>query len=493
MFSNTMADYFEENTATAKVTKASGDIFVAVDGIILIHPGWTIITLTLSNPRNLTVLHELTVNSAAIECLARQTSPGEIEVEINDASVGEEYDLILALRSSDGLRDFAPHVIRLRCVSSGAVFLPGADLSKIGGEYSLDGEYYLTSDVTLPGSWNPIGPFTGNLDGGGHIVVINGFDSSPNKGLFGSTDGAEIKNLNIVLNSVDINSTAAGAAGGVTGTAKNTTLENITVTGSMAVVRENTGQVGGLVGEFPDGFGTNSLTRCAAHVNITATLKERGDVGGLVGKFGHDLSAAIEECYSTGNINVTLEDPFVMLFAGGLVGLVDGDAQVNITNSYATGNVSASMSSDPDEVAVGGLIGQLRVGLSKTVRYCYASGTVSSSRPKGSAGGLCGEVALGSTAQGSAALSPAVSGGQDGWRGRVVGYVTGTLTGNIANSAMTVNGSTVMGGAANNENGANTVPAAFRSQSSYTALGWDFTTVWKMNPAAPHYPILRWQ
>jgi hypothetical protein len=372
-----------------------------------------------------------------------------------------------------------------------------SDLADIGVSAPLGGDYRLNSDITLSGNWTPIGtsgsPFTGTFDGNGHTVTITGFNpSAPQAGFFGSTNGAVISNLNIELDSVTINN-VTGSAGGVVGAAKNTTLENVAVTGSMVVSRNAGGEVGGLVGKFDANGGANRLYRCAANVNITANLRTRGDVGGLLGKLEHNSNAVIEECYSTGNVSVTLLAPS-MLFAGGLAGMIDdANTQITIINSYATGDVSASMSSSPSEMSLSGLVGQLRGGGSKTVRYCYASGTVSSQSPTGSTGGLCGELFANiCTVQDSAALSPAVSGGEAIRGHRVVGHNNGTCTNNIANSAMTVNGSTVSG-AANDGNGADTAPAALTSQPTYAALGWDFAGVWKMNTAAPYYPILRWQ
>jgi hypothetical protein len=36
-----------------------------------------------------------------------------------------------------------------------------------------------------------------------------------------------------------------------------------------------------------------------------------------------------------------------------------------------------------------------------------------------------------------------------------------------------------------------TVLAAFQTEEDYQALGWDFTTVWKMGGEG--YPVLQWQ
>jgi hypothetical protein len=125
LFNNSMSDYFLDNTETVEVTGVAGKTLSAVmtNGTILIPPATeepvTTIGAALLNPRDFTGirLNLSDSGSAAGTAEARQTGPGEIEVDIAGAAEGEEYILTLAMQSPDGLRDFAPFTMRLLCVS----------------------------------------------------------------------------------------------------------------------------------------------------------------------------------------------------------------------------------------------------------------------------------------------------------------------------------------------------------------------------------------
>jgi hypothetical protein len=368
-----------------------------------------------------------------------------------------------------------------------------SDLAAIGGSAPLDGDYQLTGDLVLSG-WTPVGtsgsPFTGTFDGNGHTVTITGFDSSTRAGLFGTTDGAEIKDLDIVLSGVTTEA-AAKQVGGAAGVAYATTFENVTVSGSMTNNTSNA-DIGGLVGQFHLG---GRIYRCSSEVDITANFSTGGSAGGLVGLVPSG-SLSIEECYATGDIVFTANaGMWQNFYVGGLVGFAQNGAQAGIQNCYAAGDLTVCGSnSSVNAFLIGGLIGHVWGG-SHTIENCYASGTVKdeTAGAENRVGGLFGRLESASAfAIHNAALSPSITTAA-GTSFRVVDENSGVLTGNIANSVMTINAAAVTGGAANNQNGEDKSPAELQSQATYTALGWDFATVWKMNTAAPYYPILRWQ
>ena len=151
-----------------------------------------------------------------------------------------------------------------------------------GGEFVLSNNIDLSGYSTSEG-WTPIGnstnSFSGTFDGNGY-VVSNLYINRPNKndqGLFGYTDGAEIKNLGI---------------------------ENFNVTGLT--------NVGGLVGIA--GYSSN-ISNCFTIGKVTGRVL----VGNLIGGSNSDIN----NCYASGK--VTGNSP-----VGGLVGL----SEQSVSNSY---------------------------------------------------------------------------------------------------------------------------------------------------------------
>jgi hypothetical protein len=123
-FDNSMAGYFLDNTEVVAVTgiRAAGAAQPAIirpDGIVFIpskdiEPE-TRLELVLFNPRNFIVRQELLGVPAGRDISARQTGSDVIEVVIKGAERGDEYNLVLAMQSPDGLRDFVPYTIRIQC------------------------------------------------------------------------------------------------------------------------------------------------------------------------------------------------------------------------------------------------------------------------------------------------------------------------------------------------------------------------------------------
>ena len=156
---------------------------------------------------------------------------------------------------------------------------------------------------------------------------------------------------------------------------------------------EGRGEVGALVGR--QGYSSTGIEKCAV---IGGRIQGAGSVGGLV---GYMEESPLQNCYTTCEVIATDS------YAGGIVGshLVGA----SIRSCYATGNISGRYS--------GGIVGQAR-----NVERC---------------------VALGQTVTGASSH-------------RVLSEPNGKL--NVyAWRSMKVNGKTVTGGAANNENGADLV------------------------------------
>ncbi|MDR2028389.1 MAG: DUF5018 domain-containing protein, partial [Treponema sp.] len=170
-FSNSMVDYFLDNTGTVEVTGISGKTQYArmANGIIFIPPSddITIIDVALSNPRNFTIRQEIRGVPPGKNISARQTGPTGIEVAIAGAVLGDEYDLTLAMQSPDGLRDFEPYPLKIQCVSFETALLDcwvddEHPLLNSGGSSFMVKVPYSTETIDLGGT---------TLDSGARLVI----------------------------------------------------------------------------------------------------------------------------------------------------------------------------------------------------------------------------------------------------------------------------------------------------------------------------------
>jgi len=195
--------------------------------------------------------------------------------------------------------------------------------------------------------------YTGNFNGGGHVISKLTINGSYYCGLFGKTDTNSVI-TNVGIEDADITSDGDFVA---------------------ALVANNLGSVvncyagGNVVG--------HKYTGCLAGYNggdITSSHsvgKVSGDsrIGGLAGGNG----GSITECYTACDVNDAR-------WIGGLVGY---NNQGYISNCYATGDVNGMGS-------VGGLVGDSYAGI---IVDCYATGRVNGPVP---VGGLVGSCAIGS-------------------------------------------------------------------------------------------------
>ena len=125
--------------------------------------------------------------------------------------------------------------------------------------------YKLNSDINMQGiAWTPLLNFRGVFDGNNHIIsnlsIVKTFeDSNAYIGLFGSTNGAIIKNLHMVNTNfvVTIKSLGTTQYGGYVGTivgeATYTTIKNVTVNSNIAVDNQTNAYnnyIGGVAGRM---------------------------------------------------------------------------------------------------------------------------------------------------------------------------------------------------------------------------------------------------
>ncbi len=341
------------------------------------------------------------------------------------------------------------------------------------GEYGDDMTplyYELQNNIDLTGiAWEPLGSrdfggsfaFCGVFEGNGYTVSNLTIDkpSESYLGMFSLNEG-EIHDLQLTNVSVLGNVLTGGLVGQNHGP-----ISGCSVSGSVS----GEGYIGGLVGNNYDSDGV--ITECTSSAVVTATGNQGG--GSLVGR----NNGTIENCGASGNVGGGS-------YLGGLVGRTGTSSE--ITASFAAGAVSGS-------VALGGFLGE-NYG---TVTDCYATGAVSGS---GSAvGGLAGintnmiqrcyalGNATGTWAIGglvgtnfssitgvTAAVSDCVAIGSASGTEGMVGPVFGNNTATVLNCLSGL-----------------TTPAA-QAKATYTALSWDFDTVWTIIEGSG-YPTLLWQ
>lgn len=135
--------------------------------------------------------------------------------------------------------------------------------------------FKLTADITLKDDFTPISGFKGTFDGQFHTISGLTVDAaSANIGLFDKLEGATVKNL-IIADADIANSTPDCSAGILAGSAKNSTISCVTVSGKLAA-GGNKAVVGGLVGTLE--------ASTVANVKAVVTVSGAGaTVGGVVG------------------------------------------------------------------------------------------------------------------------------------------------------------------------------------------------------------------
>ena len=324
-------------------------------------------------------------------------------------------------------------------------------------ENDLNAYYELGADIdaTATSGWNggsgfrPINAFTGNFDGQFYTIdglymnwVNNG--SYQRGGLFGSLgSGAEISNLIMTNAYVRIYKCEiagsyyaySGVLCGEMDYAGGVVIHQVAVDGQcfayLCSNHHNYAVAGGLIGYTHESSYT--LTSSFADVDVTADSVDGG------GTFDEALA-----------------------FAGGLIGRIEGTgATVTISDCYARGDVLADTTGSYPGAYAGGLIGWYQTGSAPrivTVDNCYATGLVDTTGdPSPVEGGLIGLATGGCT------------------------YVTDSVW------------DTETSGQPTSACGTGKTTTEMQTESTFTDLGWDFTTTWAIGGAVNGgYPYLLW-
>ena len=388
----------------------------------------------------------------------------------------------------------------------------------------LSSSFKLMNDLSLVGNtceWEPIGnsvdKFSGSLDGDSHLIS-NIKITSPlllRTGLFGETQNATLKNLNLSV-VVAANTVQAASAddkwqgsGALVGYGLNTSISNVHVSGTVSGVTE----VGGIAGTLE----RSSVTWSSSTAEVSGY--SNWDVGGLVGSIL--ANSAITDSFATGSVSG-------YTFTGGLVGAIwAGNSKVE--RSYSSGNVSGNSStggligflaSDGNSNSVvndsfasgnvlgiayytGGLVGNASAPDASTpvvISNSYATGNTSGSEFVGSLiGGSDNAPANGTAITNSYAIGSAISTLNPG--ATSVGAIVGGAFQNPTRSQFVVTNSfwnpTDLSYSPSYELGTKSTQAAMKTYSLYLSAGWSIDDGWTPNTkwgiCASGYPFLNWQ
>jgi hypothetical protein len=309
-------------------------------------------------------------------------------------------------------------------------------------------------NMTVSGSSGTTGGIVGLLNSNAQItnVVFNGsVNGTTNVGGFAGQMNSDSEINGGVFNGTV---TATGnLIGGIAGFVNSGTIINCTATGSVT----GNNEVGGLAGRHA--FGNGVITGSNASVAVLGNQ----NVGGIA---GYHQDGLIELSYSSGTVS-GYEN------VGGISGQSRwGSALIRFCFSEA--NV-IGLGSDSNQI--GGLVGDLNQG---SVQNCYALGSVSGNNR---VGGLVGQV------DGSGSVLNSFSAGQvTGSAGQAGGLIgrrapAGTITSSFWD--------TQTSGMNSSQGGLGRTTAQMTNQSIYTNAGWNFSTIWGIDPDINNgYPFL---
>jgi hypothetical protein len=307
--------------------------------------------------------------------------------------------------------------------------------------------YIMMADIDLSAysPWTPLGTsssdfFSGNFNGNAHDITNLYINTTADyQGLFGYISGSSIiKNVRIINCDITGGANLAGLVGYFCKDSNVAGIADCYVSGSItSTFTSPMAYTAGLVGWLyanGGGFGSEVI-RCGTNVTITMPSNSTtyAIIGGLVGR--EESGWRIKQCYSMGNFVNT----GASLCVAGLVASSNGDIYDSYSRIHSTGSAF-----------IGAFIG----GFTGTIVSSYATGDVTEGSPSNPAyfGGF--------------------SGGED--RSAPDSYYCGTLHGGISDNSVGIR---------------KTVP---EMQTQSTFAGWDFATIWDIDPLINDgFPYLR--
>ncbi|MDG2497431.1 MAG: hypothetical protein P8M68_04530 [Aquiluna sp.] len=211
--------------------------------------------------------------------------------------------------------------------SSGSPFLvsTATQLASMETNACLTNSYHFkqTADISLAGlSWTPLGTafeFNGTYDGNFKTITDLSLTGGTNVGLFGTINGATIKNLRLV----DASVSGSGFAGAVAAFTKaGSTLDKLMIVNASVTSTGN--NAGGATGM------TQGARSYLSKISVDASVSAAGNAGGVVGQVEF-VSGTVSDVSFTGSVTSTGQ------MSGGIVGY--GIAQT-IENAYSLGTIT---------------------------------------------------------------------------------------------------------------------------------------------------------
>lgn len=184
------------------------------------------------------------------------------------------------------------YVLRAPSVSNKTAITDATGLAAMN--QNLSGDYSLEADLTLSGSYKPIGgnsygAFTGKFDGNFHTISGIKVSGGTYGGLFGLTSGATIQNVGVKDGAV-----TAVHAGGIVGKAVSTTLTDVYNAGvSINAIDDDSLSYSGFSAGGIAGYAENSTIE-----KVYNTGNVSGDGAGLIGAV--ENGTVLKNAYNTG-------------------------------------------------------------------------------------------------------------------------------------------------------------------------------------------------
>ncbi len=207
-----------------------------------------------------------------------------------------------------------------------------ADIDLNPDKWKDDGKGNITFTDTSAEQWTPIGtldePFKGTFNGNGHTIS------------------------GIYIDKTD------GDYQGLFGVIEDSTIENLTVSGSIT----GNGSLGGIAGNI---WGKSTMNNCHNLCNISGVIS----IGGITAGIKNNGNVIINNCSNKGNLTSTGDWPNL----GGIVGTTNGEKnkEVTITNCYNAGKITG------EGPAVGGILGEeIDAENNFLIENCYNTGYI---------------------------------------------------------------------------------------------------------------------
>lgn len=240
-----------------------------------------------------------------------------------------------------------------------------------------EGYYVLNNDIDFDGKTLPAmftssssKQFKGTFDGQGFTISNFNLKSESNVGVFGYTNTAVIKNLN--MNNVNADFSSSGKSnsniGALVGSANKTTIENCKVSDVKIKIKGSTSaelNVGGVIG-FGENLSLKNITAEDVSIEyLQARLKVSTGLfaGKLKGNSLNSDNVIVDDCNASGSliVNCHFTSAVGYVYVGGFVGNL-GTASL-IKDSYSNADIVVSRSKDSStnynyfNLAVGGFMG----------------------------------------------------------------------------------------------------------------------------------------